>query len=84
MKFARAGRTISANLQEGGVADQARILNYRQQAADMMARASNAKSEDIRATYQILAEKWNWLAETASPETSVAETGLLLDSATRQ
>jgi hypothetical protein len=61
------------------VGDQARILNYRQQAADMMARAKNAKSDDIRATYHILAEKWNWLAETASSETS-GETGLVIDS----
>jgi len=47
----------------------------------MMARAKNAKSEDIRETYQILAEKWNQLAETASSETSV-ETGLVINSAT--
>ena len=67
------------------MADQARILNYRKQAADMMARPKSAKSDDIRATYQILADKWNRLAETASAEAPVAETELIfIDTKTQQ
>jgi len=51
----------------------------------MMARAKNARSDDIRATYQILADKWNRLAETASAEAPVAETELIfIDTKTQQ
>jgi hypothetical protein len=58
MKLDRQDRMIRASSSKASVADLARIMNYRKQAADMMARAQNAKSEDIRATYQILADRW--------------------------